>query len=102
MARISNQLFIDRVALAKQGAKAFGSVHPSVRQCALSLFDRPPVHPSVYIRLFVCALPTDIRGSALLSAAKSNRSHYQPKVFVCVSVIRQHIRIIVQMQSIGF
>ncbi len=29
----------------------------------------------------------DIRGSALPSAAKSNRSCYQSKVFVCVSVI---------------
>ncbi len=31
----------------------------------------------------------DIRGSALPSAAKSNTSHYQPKAFVCVSVISQ-------------
>ncbi len=29
----------------------------------------------------------DIRGSALPSAAKSNKSHYQSNVFVCVSVI---------------
>ncbi len=28
----------------------------------------------------------DIRGSALPSAAKSNKSHYQSKVFVCVSL----------------
>ncbi len=26
----------------------------------------------------------DIRGSALPSAAKSNKSHYQSKVFVCL------------------
>ncbi len=31
----------------------------------------------------------DIRGSALPSAAMSIRSHYQSKVFVCVSVIRE-------------
>ncbi len=30
----------------------------------------------------------EIRGSALPSATKSNKSHYQYKVFVCVSVIR--------------
>ena len=43
----------------------------------------------------------DIRDSALPNAAKSIRSHYQSKVFVCVSVIRGRIRIIVQMRSIG-
>ncbi len=43
-----------------------------------------------------------IRGSALPSAAKSNKSHYQSKVFVCMSVIRGRIQIIVRMQSIGF
>ena len=30
-----------------------------------------------------------IMGSALPSAAKSNKSHYQSEVFVCVSVIRE-------------
>ncbi len=44
----------------------------------------------------------DIRGSALPSAAKSNKSHYQSRVFVCVSVIRGRIRIITRMWSIGF
>ncbi len=44
----------------------------------------------------------DIRGSALLVAAKSNRSHYQSKVFVCVSLISGHMRIISRMRSIGF
>ncbi len=49
-----------------------------------------PVHPSV--RQFVCALTAvDIRGSALLSAANSIRSHHQSTVFVCVSVIRRRI-----------
>ncbi len=43
----------------------------------------------------------DIRGSALPSAAKSIRSDYQSKVFVCVSVIRGHIWIIARMRSIG-
>ncbi len=42
-----------------------------------------------------------IRGSALLSAAKSIRSDYQSKVFVCVFVIRGRIRIIARMRSIG-
>ena len=51
----------------------------------------------------------DIRGSALPSATKSNnhkfgakKSHYQPTVFVCVSVISGRMRIIARMQSIGF
>ena len=44
----------------------------------------------------------DIRGSAFLSAVKSNKNHYQSKVFVCVSIISGHMRIIVRMQSIGF
>ncbi len=44
----------------------------------------------------------DIRGSALPSAAKSNKSHYQSKVFVSVSVISGRMRIIVRMRSIGF
>ncbi len=43
----------------------------------------------------------DNRGSALPSAAKSNKSHYQFKVFVCVSVISGHMRIIASMRSIG-
>ncbi len=43
----------------------------------------------------------DIRGSALPCAAKSNKSHYQFKVFVCVSVISGRMRIIVQRRSIG-
>ncbi len=44
----------------------------------------------------------DIRGSALSSAAKSKRSHYQSKVIVCVSVISRHVRLIARRQSIGF
>ncbi len=31
-----------------------------------------------------------IKGPALLNAAKNNKSHYQSKVFVCVSVISGH------------
>ena len=50
---------------------------------------------------FWCAA-VDIRGSAVPSAAKSNKSHYQSKVFVCVSVIRGCIQIIAWIQSIGF
>ncbi len=44
----------------------------------------------------------DTRGSALLSAANINRSHYQFKVFVCVSVISGRVRIIARMWTIGF
>ncbi len=43
----------------------------------------------------------DIRGSALPSAAKSIRSHYQFYVFVCVSLISGRMRIIARMRSIG-
>ena len=44
----------------------------------------------------------DIRGSVWPNAAKSNKSHYQSEVFMCVSVISRHMRIIVRMQSINF
>ncbi len=50
---------------------------------------------------FRCAA-VDIRGSALPSAAKSNRSHYQSKVIVCVSVKSRRVRLIARMRSIGF
>ncbi len=43
----------------------------------------------------------DNRGSALPSAAKSNKSHYQFKVFVCVSVISGRMRIITRMRSVS-
>ncbi len=68
-----------------EGDNALGSVRPSV--CP-----------------FVCALtvePFDIRDSALTSAAKSNKSHYQSRVLVCVSVISRRIGIIARMRSIG-
>ncbi len=42
-----------------------------------------------------------IRGSALPSAGKGNRSHYKYKVFVCVSLISGRMRIIVCMRSIS-
>ncbi len=44
----------------------------------------------------------DIRGSTLPSAVKSNRSHYQSKVFVCVSIVSRCMRIIARMRLIGF
>ncbi len=57
---------------------------------------RPSVCP------FVRALMAEpFRGSALPSAAKSKKSHYQFKLFVCVSVISGRMRIISQMRSIG-
>ena len=45
---------------------------------------------------------TLIRGSALPSTAKSNRSHYQSKVFVCVSVISGCMRIIARWGQSAF
>ncbi len=41
----------------------------------------------------------NIRGSALLSAAKRNRSHYQSKVFVCVSAINGQMITRMQIRS---
>ncbi len=63
-----------------EGDNVLGSVRPSV--C-------PSVRLSVWMS--VCAL-----------TAKSNNSHYQSKVFVCVSVISGRRRIIARMRSIGF
>ncbi len=53
------------------------------------------------IRPSVCPPSHDIRGSALPSAVKSNKNHYQSKVFVCVSIISGRMRIITRMQSVG-
>ncbi len=57
----------------------------------------------------VWRVAVDIRGSALPSAAKAftlefevKGGHYQSGGFVCVSVIRERVRIISQMRSIGF
>ena len=50
---------------------------------------------------FWCTV-VDIRGLALLSAAKRNNHHYQHKVNICVSVISGRLRIITRMRSIGF
>ncbi len=52
------------------------------------------MHLVASVCLSVCALLLDIRGSALPSAAKSNKSHYQ-------SIIRGCIRITAQLRSIG-
>ena len=63
----------------------------------------------MYVRPSVCVSvrdlqiePFDLRGSALLSAVKSNKSHYQSEMFVCVSVTSGHMQIIARMQSSGF
>ncbi len=69
-----NFLVIDREALAKQGDNALGSIRPSVR---------------LSVRPFVCLLACQ-------------HSHYQSKVFVCVSIIMGRILIIARMRSIGF
>ncbi len=50
----------------------------------------------VKVKLLVAV---DIRGSALLSATKSNTSHNQSEVIVCN---QGHIRIIARMKSIDF
>ncbi len=49
---------------------------------------------------WLCAA-VDNRGSALPSAAKSNKNHYQFKMFVCVSVISGRMWIIARMRSFG-
>ena len=53
-------------------------------------------------RLLFWRAAVDIRGSALPSAVKSNRSHCQSKVLVCVSIISRRVRVIARMRSIGF
>ncbi len=58
---------------------------------------RPSVTAELYTVFWRAAV--DIRGSALPSAAKSNKSHYQFKVFLCVSLISGRMRIIVRMRS---
>ncbi len=59
------------------------------------------VHLSVCPSVCLRSHAWTVRGSALPSAAKSNRSHYQFKVFVCVSLISGRIRIIARMRSIA-
>ncbi len=59
-------VFIDRIALAKQGDDRIGSVRPFVFALTVEQF---AVHT---------------QGSALPSAASTNLSHYQSKVFVCL------------------
>ena len=69
--------------------------------CSLWLLDfyRPRsleiMHLVASVCPFVCLCPLS-RPNHL-----TNRSHYQSEVFVCVSVISKHIRIIVRMRSIG-
>ncbi len=69
-------IFINCIALAKQGDYRIGSVRLSFR-------------PSV--RLFVCALTVE----------PFDKSHYHFKVLVCVSVISGRLWIIARMRSIG-
>ncbi len=60
------------------------------------------VRPSVCLSVRLFALSRLNRlTSALPSAAKSNKSHYQFKVFVCVSAISGRMRIIARMRLIG-
>ena len=39
---------------------------------------------------------------AQLCRVQQNRSHYQSKVIVCMSVISRRVRLIARMRSIGF
>ena len=71
------------------------SVRPSVR---LSI----RLSVCLFVCLFTLSRLNRFRGSALPSAVKSNRSHYQSKVSVYVSVISRHMRISARMRSIGF
>ncbi len=74
---VSFVIIIDRVALAKQGDNALGSVRPCVR---------------VSVRL---------RALSQLNRL-SNKSHYQSKVIVSVSGFSGHMQVITRMRSIGF
>ncbi len=89
------------------------SVHLSVRPLTTEPFDLQPciIEPQKLVpelkvrRMWTCGpIYVKYQGvhTALLSAAKSNRSHYQFEVFVCVSVISWRMRIIARMWSIGF
>ena len=85
-------LIIDRIALAKQGDNALGSIRLSVTT----------ITPERSRSNFWCAA-VDINGSALPRATKSNNyHHYQSKVIVCVSVISGRMRIIARMGSLSF
>ncbi len=96
----SQHFIIDREAreIMYLVASVCPSVCPSVRLSVCPSV-RPTSHGS---RSIFWRAAVDIRGSALPSAAKGNKSHYQSKVFVCVSVISRHMRIIARMRSIGF
>ncbi len=55
------------------------------------------------IMYLVASVRLSVRLSVCVrSPVKSNRNHYQSKVFVCVSVISWRMRIIARMRSIGF
>ncbi len=98
--RIVIGVVIDRIALAKLVDNALGSVHPPVCLCvwvypghiihhyigiwATCAPGRRNMHHSGAICTTVHKGDYVFRGSALPSAAKSNKSHYQFKVFVCV------------------
>ncbi len=56
---------------------------------------RPSVCPFVCLRALSCLT------RLIIGAAKSIQSHYQFKVFVCVSVISGPVRIIARMRSIS-
>ncbi len=66
----------------------------TLRFCAQSLIIEI-MHLVASVCPFICAL------TAEPSEAKSNKSHYHFKVFVCVSVISGHMRIIARMRLVG-
>ena len=69
--------------------------------CYIALRSKVGVKVMGHSRSDFWCIAVDIRGSAK-SAAKTNKSYYQSKVFVCMSVIRGRIRRITRMRLIGF
>ena len=65
-----------------------------------------PILPMIFInreaREIIHLVASVCLSVCLQTFSRLNKSHYQSKAFLCVSVIRGHIRIIVQMRSIGF
>ncbi len=84
-----------------KGDNVLGSVRLSMDTLMAEPFDEVMGQGQKSRSIVWCAA-VDIRSSALPSAVKSNKRHYQSKVFVCVSIISWHMLIIARMRSIGF
>ena len=75
-------MFIDRVALGKQGDNALGSVRLSVRPSVYALGN---VHPSVRpsVRPSVClSVRPSVTARLCRVQQRAKKSHYQSEVFV--------------------